>query len=165
MIVLGAFVIGVALALDLCLDDGVARHGSEMIERPARARGPMVDQPRQLRGAVRVIMMAVEGVGIGPVQRVEHEAARRLEGEPLLVGEQPLLLCHPRRLPPQHRRHRVLRQPVDLIFRRCRRHTRPDEARAERGVILAGGKALGDQRAFVGVGHGEFSCDPTRLCR
>ncbi|WP_260581011.1 hypothetical protein [Sphingopyxis sp. PET50] len=165
MIVLGDFVIGVALALDLRLDDGIARDRGEMVERPAGERGPMIDQPGQPGGAVSLIMISIEEAGVGLVQRVEREAAFGLESEAPLVRKQPALLRHPRRLPPQHRRHRVLAEAVDLVLRRRRRHARRDEPCEQRGIIVPGGEPFGEQRAFVGLGHGEISCDGPRLCR
>ncbi len=153
MIVFREFIVGITLALDLRLDDRVARDGRKMVERPAGERGPMIDDAAELCGPVRLIMVAIEGSGLGVGQHVERETALGLERKPLLVGEQPILLRHPRRLPPEHRRHRVLGEPIDLIFRRCRRDARIDEARMERGIIVPGGETFGEQRAFVGLGH------------
>lgn len=153
MTVLVELVIRIALALDLRLDRCIARDTLEMVERPARERRPVVDNPRQLRGAVRFVIMAVEIFGAGLVERVERETSIGLERQPLLVGEQPGLLCHPGRLPPQHPRHRILREPLDFVLRRRRRYPRGGEPRGERSVVVAGRQAFGNQLALVGLGH------------
>ena len=153
MIVLRQLIIGIALAFDLRLDRGIARDAREMVERPARQRRPVIDDPGQLGGPVRLIIMAIEEVGVGPVERIERKAAVGLERQALQVGEQPTLLRHARRLTPQHRRHRVLGQPVDFIFRRRRRYARTDEPRVKRDIIVTGGKAFGKQGAFVRLRH------------
>ena len=109
--------------------------------------------------------MAIEMTGVGRIERIEREAALALARQPILIGEQPALFRHARRLPAQHRRHRVLGQPVDFIFRGGGRHTCGDEPRMQRGIFVTGGEAFCKQGAFVGLGHVKNSSARSRTSR
>ncbi len=151
--VLGEFIIGVAVAPHLRLDRRSACDRRKMIERPARQGGPMIDEAGQFHRTVRIIIAAIEVSSGDAVGGIEHEAAFALARKPRLIGEQPLLLGAARRLPPQRKRHRVFGQPLDLIFRRSRRHARGDQPRMQRRIIVARGQPVGEDKALVGLGH------------
>ena len=101
VVVLGEFIGRIAFALDLRLDNGVAAARGKMIKRPMGQRGPMVDQPGQLGGPPRIIVDAVEICGRYWIDPIERKAALRLQLQPPLVGQQPLLLGQPRCLTAQ----------------------------------------------------------------